>query len=152
MVDIVDPLTRARMMSGIRGKNTKPELLVRRFLHGLGFRYRLNVRELSGSPDIVLPRFRTCISVHGCFWHRHAGCRLAANPATRRQFWQKKFNENVARDRRARKQLLKEEWQVIEIWECGLRAYGIAGLNWLPTAIRRRRPGNLQWPEQPPEQ
>src|SRR5262245_3449851 len=124
------------MMSGIRAKDTRPEMLVRRFLHGEGFRYRLNARGLPGRPDLVLQRFGVCIFVHGCFWHRHAHCKLAATPSTRRDFWQKKFSENVARDRRARRELMKTGWRVVEIWECGLREKGISGLDWLPDAIR----------------
>ena len=98
MTDIVDSQTRSRMMSGIRGKNTKPELALRRSLHALGFRYRLHAKGIPGKPDIVMPKYRAVIFVHGCFWHRHAGCRYATVPATRPEFWATKFDANVVRD------------------------------------------------------
>ena len=120
--DIVSPQTRSRMMRSIRGRNTKPELLVRRALHRLGFRFRLNVRTLPGTPDIVLPRFRAAVFVHGCFWHRHPGCRLAATPQTRPDFWQEKFAGTLARDNAAREALLDNGWRVAVIWECQTRS------------------------------
>jgi DNA mismatch endonuclease (patch repair protein) len=108
-------------MSRIRGQNTSPELRVRSLLHRSGFRFRLHRRDLPGSPDIVLPRHRVVVFVHGCFWHRHPRCRLAARPKSRRLFWKKKFLENVIRDRRAVSQLAKLGWRVIIIWECETR-------------------------------
>ncbi|MBS0461625.1 MAG: DNA mismatch endonuclease Vsr [Proteobacteria bacterium] len=117
MVDVVDAATRSRMMSGIRGRNTRPELLVRSFLHRAGLRFRLHVR-LPGKPDLVFPKYRTVVFVHGCFWHRHAGCRLASIPATNRRFWEEKFEANVARDRRITRQLRREGWHVLVAWEC----------------------------------
>ena len=98
MADVVDSQTRSRMMAGIRSRDTKPELLVRRHLHAQGFRYRLNVRSLPGSPDLVLAKWRTVIFVHGCLWHRHPGCTLAYTPKSRQAFWLEKFGKNVARD------------------------------------------------------
>jgi DNA mismatch endonuclease (patch repair protein) len=121
MADIVDKATRSRMMSGIRGKHTGPELALRRALHRTGLRYRLHVRELPGRPDIVFPRFRAVILVQGCFWHRHAGCRFATNPASNRAFWQKKFAGNVRRDRKNLLLLLENGWRVAVIWECAIR-------------------------------
>lgn len=118
MTDIVDRVTRSRMMAGIRGGNTLPELAVRRHLHGRGFRFRLHVRDLPGRPDIVLPKYRAAIFVHGCFWHRHPGCRFATTPATRRAFWQAKFRENVERDHRQQRTLRSAGWRVLVIWEC----------------------------------
>lgn len=118
MADIVDRATRSRMMSGIRGKNTKPELLVRRFLHRAGLRFRLHSRGLPGRPDIVLPRFRTVVFVHGCFWHRHRGCRYCYTPTSNRQFWLEKFERNVARDRANHAALTRLGWRVILVWEC----------------------------------
>lgn len=120
-MDIVDPARRSRMMATIRGKDTKPEMLVRRFLHAHGFRFRLHRTDLPGKPDIVLPRLRTCIFVHGCFWHRHAGCRYAVLPKTRPEFWAAKLEGNVARDRNAVLALRHAGWQVIVVWECELR-------------------------------
>jgi len=120
MTDIVDFQTRSRMMSGIRGRDTKPELLLRRTLHALGFRYRLHGRKLPGRPDIVLPKYRAVIFVHGCFWHRHEGCKLATTPSTRREFWQGKFQENVARDQRNIKSLRVSDWRVAVVWQCDI--------------------------------
>lgn len=121
MTDVVDSQTRSRMMAGIRSKDTKPELLVRRYLHAAGFRFRLNVRTLPGTPDLVLARWRTVIFVHGCFWHRHADCTLAYTPKSRQAFWLEKFEKNVARDTKAISALKDAGWNVIVVWECSLR-------------------------------
>lgn len=120
-MDIVDPQTRSRMMAGIRGSDTRPERILRSGLHALGFRFRLHRRDLPGRPDIVLPRFRAAIFVHGCFWHRHPGCRYTTTPATRPDFWRTKFVQNVERDRRNRDDLLTAGWRVAVVWECALR-------------------------------
>ena len=106
------------MMSSIRGRNTQPELLVRRYLHATGLRFRLHARSLPGRPDIVLPRYRVAVFVHGCFWHRHEGCRFTTTPATRAEFWQDKFRGNVARDRRDTLLLRSAGWRVFTVWEC----------------------------------
>ena len=119
MADIVDKETRSRMMSGIRGKNTKPELVVRSFLHRAGLRFRLHA-NLPGKPDLVLPKHNTAIFVHGCFWHRHIGCRFATNPASNQAFWQEKFQANVRRDARDRKQLASLGWRTFVVWGCQL--------------------------------
>ncbi len=108
-------------MSRIRGKDTTPERAVRSMVHGLGYRFRLHGRDLPGRPDLVLPRLRTVIFVHGCFWHRHARCRYATTPATRRAFWLEKFERNVERDRRTAAALRRLGWSVITVWECQLR-------------------------------
>ena len=105
-------------MSRIRGRDTKPELLVRRIAHGLGFRFRLHRKDLPGRPDIVFPRYRAVILVHGCFWHRHPDCRFASNPKTRVEYWQKKFEGNVERDRRNERALTDLGWRTMVIWEC----------------------------------
>jgi DNA mismatch endonuclease (patch repair protein) len=125
MVDIVDKATRSRMMSGIRGRNTQPELTLRRALHRRGFRYRLHVAGLPGRPDIVFPRFRAVIQVHGCFWHRHAGCRFCTTPASNSPFWNEKFSRTVERDRITTNQLLKAGWRVAIVWECALDDDGV---------------------------
>ena len=118
MPDVLTPEQRSYCMSRIRGKDTKPELKVRSVLHTLGYRYRLHVRSLPGSPDLVFHSRRKAIFVHGCFWHRH-NCRFGrATPATRRQFWRKKFAENQLRDRRNRRMLRSKGWQVFIVWEC----------------------------------
>ncbi|MES3013874.1 MAG: DNA mismatch endonuclease Vsr [Pseudomonadota bacterium] len=118
MVDIVDKATRSRMMAGIGGKNTRPEMAVRQHLFAAGFRYRLHRRDLPGRPDIVLPKYKTVIFVHGCFWHRHTGCRFAAVPATNAQFWREKLDGNVERDRRSARALRAAGWRVLRVWEC----------------------------------
>jgi DNA mismatch endonuclease (patch repair protein) len=109
------------MMSGIRGKNTRPELALRRALHARGFRFRLHSGKVHGRPDLVLPKHRAVVFVHGCFWHRHEGCRYATVPATRPEFWRAKFDANVARDRTVRTTLLDGGWRVATVWECALR-------------------------------
>lgn len=128
MVDIVDNRTRSRMMAGIKAKDTRPELRLRKALHAAGFRYRIHVRQLPGRPDIVLPRFRAAVQVNGCFWHRHAGCRHATTPATRSEFWREKFAANVARDDRNLALLQAAGWRTAVVWECGLRARDIGTL------------------------
>lgn len=120
-MDVVDSATRSRMMAGIKSKNTKPELLVRKYLHARGFRYRLHARNLPGSPDIALSRYKTAIFVHGCFWHRHLGCRYTTMPATNTERWQAKFHANTERDARMHAGLAAAGWNVIIVWECELR-------------------------------
>lgn len=147
MVDVVTPQVRSRMMSGIRGKNTKPEMLVRRFLHGLGLRYRLHDRTLPGAPDLVFPRHGAVIFVHGCYWHRHEGCKYATTPASNVEFWETKFAENVRRDRAAVMALKKAGWRVFILWECGLRKSDTVGaLHWLPRAMQLGRTRLVVWP------
>lgn len=120
----MDSLTREKRswnMSRIRSQNTKPEKAVRSLLHHAGYRFRLHQRDLPGTPDIVLPKYRTALFVHGCFWHRHPGCRYAYTPKSRVDFWQKKFDENVTRDQRNRAKLKEAGWHVLVIWECELK-------------------------------
>ena len=124
MTDIVDRQTRSRMMAGIKGKNTKPELALRWALHARGFRYRLHSKNVHGRPDLVLPKHCAVVLVHGCFWHRHPGCRYATNPKTRAEFWEVKFAANVTRDSAVRAALLQAGWRVATIWECALRKPG----------------------------
>jgi len=112
-------------MSGIGGKNTKPELLVRKALFAAGFRFRLHRKDLPGRPDVVLPGRRVVVFVHGCFWHAHQGCRYAKIPATRREFWEAKLAANVERDRRTREALLSAGWRVLVVWECATRSSGV---------------------------
>lgn len=109
------------MMSSIRGKNTRPELALRALLFAKGLRYRLHVRELPGSPDIVFPKYKAVVFVHGCFWHRHEGCRYTTTPKANEEFWSRKFKENVARDARHVGQLREQSWRVAVVWECALR-------------------------------
>lgn len=116
-MDTVSPAQRRYIMASVRGKHTKPEMLVRSLVHRLGLRFRLHDRNLPGHPDLVLPKYRTVIFVHGCFWHRH-GCSKTTTPKTRIDFWQAKFDANVARDRRQREALEAAGWRVLEVWEC----------------------------------
>ncbi len=118
MSDIFERAKRSEIMSRIRGRDTKPELVVRRIAHRLGFRFRLHRKDLPGSPDIVFPRYRAIIMVHGCFWHRHSGCKYAYTPKTRVQFWRNKFEGNVVRDRRNELALSERGWRTMVIWEC----------------------------------
>lgn len=125
MADVLSPEQRHRNMSGVRGRDTKPERLVRSVLHQLGYRFRLHRRDLPGRPDIVLPRFGAVIFVHGCFWHRHLGCRYTTTPTTRAEFWQRKFDENVERDRRTLNALGEAGWRILCVWECETRDHGV---------------------------
>lgn len=125
MADIVDRATRSRMMAGIRGRDTRPELELRRALYRAGFRYRLHVRGLPGRPDLVLRKYNAVIFVHGCFWHGH-DCRYFRLPSTRRDFWARKIRGNRVRDRRNTNALLAEGWRVMTVWECALRDQGAA--------------------------
>ncbi|WP_411837063.1 very short patch repair endonuclease [Paracoccus sp. ME4] len=124
MTDVMDRQTRSKAMAKIRGRDTKPELLVRRSLHAMGFRFRLNERKLPGSPDIVLTKWRTAIFVHGCFWHRHHSCRKATTPSTNVDFWAAKFEANMARDQRALDALAALGWRTAVVWECALQPPG----------------------------
>lgn len=111
-------MSRSDIMRAVKRANTKPEMIVRQALHALGLRFRLHRRDLPGSPDIVLPKFRTVIFVHGCFWHRHPGCRYATTPKSRQEYWLPKFESNVERDARKEAQLRELDWRVVVIWEC----------------------------------
>lgn len=120
-MDVVDARTRSRMMAGIQSKNTKPEMAVRKVAHALGYRYRLHRRDLPGTPDLAFPRFRAVIQVHGCFWHRHEGCRFCTTPASNAEFWQEKFRRNVERDEKAEIALAAKGWRMMVVWECQVR-------------------------------
>lgn len=120
MTDIVDPETRSRMMSGIRGKNTKPEILIRSLLHRRGFRFRVNVRDLPGKPDMVLPKYHSVIFIHGCFWHGH-NCPLFRLPKTNEDFWKNKIGGNRIRDQKTVQTLIEKGWRVCIVWECAIR-------------------------------
>ena len=112
---------RSRNMSAIKSKNTKPEIFVRKLLHSKGYRFRLHKKDLPGSPDIVLPKYKTVIFVHGCFWHRHQNCKYASNPKTRREFWEKKFKENIERDKKTQEKLKNLGWKTKIVWECEIK-------------------------------
>ena len=150
MADTVSPEVRSRMMAGIRRRDTKPEWAVRRHLHARGFRYRLDVRKLPGSPDIVLSRHRAAIFVHGCYWHRHPGCRYATTPKSNAAFWKGKFDRNVERDAAAIGALEEAGWRVAVVWECGLRRDRLADSLDLLDAWIREGEGGIVVPEIPP--
>ena len=118
MVDSLTKEKRSWNMSQIKGSNTKPEIIVRSFLHKEGFRFRLHIKDLPGKPDIVLKKYMTAIFVDGCYWHRHQGCKLAYNPKSRKDFWQSKFEANIRRDRDVNRMYRSIPWTLIRIWQC----------------------------------
>jgi DNA mismatch endonuclease, patch repair protein len=119
--DVFSPEKRSRIMSNIKSKNTTPEMIVRSLLHKLGFRFRVHKKELPGNPDIVLPKYRTAIFVHGCFWHQHEACKRAKMPKHNRDYWENKLAKNKERDLKARDDLQRMGWNVIELWECEIK-------------------------------
>jgi DNA mismatch endonuclease (patch repair protein) len=121
MADVHSKEVRSFNMSKIRSKNTKPEIIVRSYLHRSGFRFRLHVNTLPGKPDIVLPKYRTVIQIHGCFWHGHSHCKYYVVPKTRTEWWEEKINNNIANDIKAEKALKELEWKIITLWECQLK-------------------------------
>ncbi len=121
-MDVLSEERRSWNMSRIRDRDTKPERQVRSMLHRMGYRFRLNRSDLPGKPDIVLPRYRTVVLVHGCFWHRHKRCKYAYTPKSRQQFWKSKFSKNVERDQKVIRALKELGWRVLLVWECELRA------------------------------
>lgn len=127
MADHLTPKQRSKLMSAVKGKNTKPELLVRSLLHRNGFRFTVNGpqnRKLPGHPDIVLPKYKTVVFVHGCFWHCHKKCGAARIPSTNVTYWKKKLERNVERDEQNLRQLRKQGWRAIVVWECELKKTG----------------------------
>ncbi|WP_347218371.1 DNA mismatch endonuclease Vsr [Chryseobacterium sp.] len=122
MADVHSKETRSYNMSKIKGKDTKPEMLVRKFLFANGFRYRLHDKKLPGKPDIVLPKYKTVIFVHGCFWHGHEGCKYFVVPKTRTEWWLNKIDSNIKNDQKAHIALQKDGWKVLTIWECDLKS------------------------------
>ncbi|PSH66288.1 DNA mismatch endonuclease Vsr [Phyllobacterium sp. A18/5-2] len=132
-------------MSRIAQRDTKPEMVVRRLIHSLGYRFRLQRRELPGTPDLVLPRFRKVVFVHGCFWHRHPGCKLASFPKTKIDFWRDKFSRNIERDNRKEAELIALGWDVLTVWECQTRkpeALRVRLRDWLSDSINCNNSNN----------
>lgn len=125
MTDVHSKEIRSYNMSRIRSKDTKPEMLVRRFLHKNGFRYRLHVKDLPGKPDIVLPKYKTVIFIHGCFWHGHEGCKYFVVPKTRTEWWVNKIHANASNDLKCEEELRSDNWNVLKIWECQLKKVSI---------------------------
>jgi DNA mismatch endonuclease, patch repair protein len=121
MADVHNKKTRSYNMSCIKAKNTKPEMMVRKFIHANGFRYTLHNKKLPGKPDIVLPKYKTIIFIHGCFWHGHTNCKYFVVPKTRTKWWTEKINRNKVNDEKAVKALRKDGWRVITVWECRLK-------------------------------
>ncbi|MCE6980376.1 DNA mismatch endonuclease Vsr [Pseudomonas frederiksbergensis] len=117
-MDILTPIQRSNCMQRIKSKNTKPELIVRSMCHRLGYRFRLGRKDLPGTPDLVFPRLKLCLFVHGCFWHRHEGCKYAYSPKTRVDFWESKFARNVIRDNKVMNALKASGWNTGVVWEC----------------------------------
>ena len=120
MTDVFSEEKRSYVMSCVSSKDTKPEKIVRSFLHRSGFRFRLHARDLPGKPDVVLAKHKTAIFVHGCFWHRHPGCKRTTTPKTRREFWVEKFKKNIRRDNLNYKKLKEQGWEVMVVWACKL--------------------------------
>jgi DNA mismatch endonuclease, patch repair protein len=121
VADHVDAAKRSLIMAAVHSKDTEPEMLVRKIVHRLGYRYRLHRKDLPGKPDIVFPGRRKVIFVHGCFWHRHSNCKYASSPKSRIEYWQAKFDANVARDERNRQELDKAGWKILTLWQCELK-------------------------------
>lgn len=144
-MDIVSPATRSRMMAGIRSANTRPEIVVRSILHAQGFRYRLGTKVLNIVPDIVLPKYKVAIFVHGCFWHRHEGCKYATTPKTHAEKWTCKFDLNIRRDFRTVKTFIDAGWRVVVIWECWTKRK--LDILWLYSWIKTGKSSYVFWPE-----
>ena len=121
VADIISKADRSALMAKVRSKNTKPEVLVRSILHRLGYRFRLHQGKLPGNPDIVLSKHRLAVFVNGCFWHQHVDCRKATRPTTNKDFWDRKLDQNVARDKMVRDKLAADRWKILDIWECELK-------------------------------
>lgn len=149
-MDIVDKVTRSRMMSSIRGYNTKPEMIVRKYLHSRGFRYRLHRKDFPGRPDLVLKKYNIVIFVHGCFWHKHRNCHYASLPKSRPKFWAAKLESNVEHDKRAVIDCLKLGWRVLIIWECGTKHMLEKFATMIELINHGFRGTVAEWPQSPP--
>lgn len=146
MADLVSQSKRSELMSRIRRRDTSPELTIRKSLFQLGLRYRLDVADLPGRPDLYFPRFKAALFVHGCFWHRHAGCRLAYTPKSNQEFWSKKFQGNVARDARALEKLHSLQVRVGVVWECGVKKETIEELALILASWLKKGEGDFEYP------
>ena len=129
MAQKTSPMSRSQMMAGIRGRDTRPEIAVRSFLHAKGLRFRIHRKDLLGTPDVVLPRYQVVIFVHGCFWHGHVGCKYFRLPKTRSEFWESKIQANIKRDAYAILRLMSDGWRVATVWECALKERQAEALN-----------------------
>lgn len=137
MADIVSPAKRSRMMAGIKGENTKPEIIVRKLLHANGYRFRLHRKDLPGKPDIVLKKHKAVILVEGCFWHGHENCHLFRLPKSRTEFWQEKIGANKTRDSANVVKLRQLDWRVMRVWECALKGKGRLDIEDLAVCFRK---------------
>ena len=150
MPDKISKLHRSWVMSRVGSRNTKPELIARSLLHNLGYRFTVNGphnKKLPGKPDIVLPKYRTVVFVHGCFWHRHPNCKIATTPKSNQDYWLPKFSKNVERDRRNQKTLQEEGWNVVVVWECELKdleAVAARLINELPRETKYELPEEIE--------
>jgi DNA mismatch endonuclease (patch repair protein) len=138
-MDKVSPEKRSWTMAQVKGRDTRPEKMVRALLHNMGYRFRLQRADLPGKPDIVLPRFKTVVFVHGCFWHRHSGCKRATNPVSNVDYWNAKFSKTVARDAANRERLELNGWRVLTVWECELKEISALRMR-LQAALRQPMP------------
>ena len=140
--DIFSEEQRSYVMSRVASKNTKPELAVRSYLHRQGFRFRIHGRQLPGNPDVILPKHRTVVFVHGCFWHRHRDCSRTTMPTTRVDFWRNKFEKNVSRDQKNQSLLKQGDWKVLVVWECEISTHTKRGerLPLLARQIETKKP------------
>jgi DNA mismatch endonuclease (patch repair protein) len=144
MADFLSPAERSARMARIRSNDTSPEVTLRRALHGLGLRYVLRKKGLPGKPDLVFPKYRAVAFVHGCFWHRHDGCKVASTPKSNTKFWKDKFDRNVARDARVQDDLRAQGWRVFVVWECELQSRTRANSNAEMLAAEIRRETDLE--------
>lgn len=149
MADTMTPEQRHRCMAAIKGKDTKPEMIVRRYLHALGYRYGLHNRKLPGSPDLVFRKYKTVLFIHGCFWHGHEGCKLYRPPKSNVEFWEQKITRNRARDKKVEEELRRKGWRILTIWECELREKGKREetLHRLRLELERIKRGEADYPE-----
>ncbi|MFJ4344465.1 very short patch repair endonuclease [Pseudomonas sp. NPDC089401] len=145
-MDSVKMEARSRNMASIKNKNTKPEIVIRKLLHKHGFRFRIHDSKLPGRPDIVLAKYRVCILVNGCFWHRHLNCKYATSPKTRVEFWENKFRNNVIRDNINKQLLVDKGWKLIELWTCGI-TNNESELLWILHEIITPGRNLISWPE-----
>jgi DNA mismatch endonuclease, patch repair protein len=150
LVDIVSRAVRSRMMQGIRARNTAPEIITRKLLHRLGFRYTLNSNRLPGKPDIVLKKYGAVVFVHGCYWHQHQSCFYATMPSSNKAFWRQKFRDNVRRDALYERELLERGWRVFTIWECAVKKEPEKAIARLAKLLRVKACRLYHLPEFPP--
>lgn len=134
--DIFSKTKRSDIMSRVKSKNTKPEILIRKELHKKGYRFRLHNKNISGSPDLVLPKYKTVVFIHGCFWHQHPGCKKSTHPKQNADFWKNKLDKNIERDARVVNELKDQGWKVIVVWECAIKKDLVNAVDNIDAALR----------------